>query len=121
LTVEVSSLYHRCTLSKAPVSFIDTAKVAAAVLTLALAACAITPPLPSTPLAFSPPAENVPEPPVVAFAFEREADPQFATGGDPNSVTNATLQLRSEYGDLWARIRNGFALPDFDTAHVRQA
>jgi membrane-bound lytic murein transglycosylase D len=121
LTVEVSSLYHRGTLSKARVPFIDIAKVAAAVLTLALAACAITPPLPSTPLAFSPPAEKVPEPPVVAVAPEREPDPQFATGGDPNSVTNATLQLRSEYGDLWARIRNGFALPDLDTPHVRQA
>jgi membrane-bound lytic murein transglycosylase D len=44
-----------------------------------------------------------------------------ATGGDPDSVTNATLQLRSEYGDLWERIRNGFTLVDLDTPEVKQA
>jgi membrane-bound lytic murein transglycosylase D len=44
-----------------------------------------------------------------------------ATGGDPDSVTNATLQLRSEYGDLWERIRSGFILADLDTPEVKQA
>ncbi|TMH59952.1 MAG: LysM peptidoglycan-binding domain-containing protein [Betaproteobacteria bacterium] len=51
-----------------------------------------------------------PEPPV-----------QIATGGDPDSVTNATLQLRSEYGDLWTRIRQGFVLKDLDTPLVKTA
>ena len=45
--------------------------------------------------------------------------PELATGGDPNSVTNATLQLRSEYGDLWGRIREGFILDDIDAPVVR--
>jgi len=36
-------------------------------------------------------------------------------------VTNATLQLRSEYGDLWTRIRQGFAVPDLDSPRVHQA
>ncbi len=44
-----------------------------------------------------------------------------ATGGDPDSVTNTTLQLRSEYGDLWERIRRGFTLTDLDTPQVKQA
>ncbi|TMH01603.1 MAG: lytic transglycosylase, partial [Betaproteobacteria bacterium] len=44
-----------------------------------------------------------------------------ATGGDPDSVTNVTLQLRSEYGDLWERIRRGFTLADLDTPQVKQA
>jgi membrane-bound lytic murein transglycosylase D len=121
LTVEASPLYHRCTLPNARAHFIDFAKTTAVVLTLTLTSCAIVPPLPVTPLAFSPPAEQVPQPAVVPIATEHEPEPQLATGGDPDSVTNATLQLRSEYGDLWARIRNGFALPDLDTAQVRQA
>ena len=44
-----------------------------------------------------------------------------ATGGDPDSVTNVTLQLRSEYGDLWERIRSGFTLTDLATPQVKQA
>jgi membrane-bound lytic murein transglycosylase D len=44
-----------------------------------------------------------------------------ATGGDPDSVTNATLQLRSEYGDLWEHIRSGFILDDIDTPEVKLA
>jgi membrane-bound lytic murein transglycosylase D len=47
--------------------------------------------------------------------------PQLATGGDPSSVTNATLQLRSEYGDLWLRIRQGFLLDDIDTPLVTKS
>ena len=44
-----------------------------------------------------------------------------ATGGDPDSVTNTTLQLRSEYGDLWEHIRRGFILDDLDTPEVKLA
>lgn len=50
-----------------------------------------------------------------------EPPPQRATGGDPDSVTNATLQLRSEYGELWTRIRQGFVLEDLDGPLVKQA
>ena len=50
-----------------------------------------------------------------------EPPPQRATGGDPDSVTNATLQLRSEYGDLWTRIRQGFVLDDIDGPLVKSA
>jgi membrane-bound lytic murein transglycosylase D len=50
-----------------------------------------------------------------------EPPPQFATGGNPDSVTNATLQLRSEYGDLWSRIEQGFVLEDLDTPLVTKA
>jgi membrane-bound lytic murein transglycosylase D len=50
-----------------------------------------------------------------------EPPPQRATGGDPDSVTNATLQLRSEYGDLWTRIRQGFVLQDIDGPLVKSA
>ena len=50
-----------------------------------------------------------------------EPPPQRATGGDPDSVTNATLQLRSEYGDLWTRIRQGFVLDDIDGPLVKGA
>lgn len=50
-----------------------------------------------------------------------EPPSELATGGDPDSVTNATLQLRSDYGDLWTRIREGFMLEDLDTPLVKQA
>jgi len=50
-----------------------------------------------------------------------EPPPQMASGGDPDSVTNATLQLRSEYGDLWTRIRDGFVLDDIDGPLVKKA
>ena len=50
-----------------------------------------------------------------------EPPPQRATGGDPDSVTNTTLQLRSEYGDLWNRIRQGFVLDDVDGPLVTEA
>jgi membrane-bound lytic murein transglycosylase D len=77
--------------------------------------------MPSAPLAFSPPPEQVPQPPVVPIVVMPEAAPQLATGGDPDSVNNATLQLRSEYGDLWTRIRDGFVLQDIDTPEVKTA
>ena len=53
--------------------------------------------------------------------FETEPPVELATGGDPDAVTNATLQLRSEYGDLWERIRQGFTLHDLDTPLVKTA
>ncbi len=55
------------------------------------------------------------------LSAECEPPAQHATGGDPDSVTNATLQLRSEYGDLWTRIRQGFMLDDIDTPLVTTA
>ena len=69
-----------------------------------------------------------PEEPTTAAEIAAEpmsfgAEPPFelATGGDPDAVTNATLQLRSEYGDLWTRIRQGFMLDDLDTPLVKTA
>ena len=59
--------------------------------------------------------------PTLHPAEEPVPNPQMATGGDPDSVTNATLELRSEYGDLWVRIREGFLLDDLDTPAVRKA
>ena len=71
-----------------------------------------------------------PEEPLIAAEIAAEPMPvilspeppaQMATGGDPESVTNATLQLRSEYGDLWTRIRQGFVLANLDTPLVKDA
>jgi membrane-bound lytic murein transglycosylase D len=71
-----------------------------------------------------------PEQPLIAAEFEAEPlpaaapseqAPELATGGDPESVTNATLQLRSEYGDLWTRIRLGFLLDDLNSPLVMTA
>jgi len=53
--------------------------------------------------------------------FEVEPPIELATGGDPDAVNNATLQLRSEYGDLWTHIRQGFMLDDLDTPLVKTA
>ena len=60
---------------------------------------------------------------IAASEAPSEPDPTalLATGGDPDSVTNATLQLRSEYGDLWTRIQQGFVLADLDTPIVTKA
>ena len=90
---------------------------------LALASCAGVPRLPSEPVAFVPPPERVPEPPVVLIDIQIEPEPVIyrASGGDPDSVNNRTLQLQSEYGDLWTRIRQGFVLTDLDTADVKTA
>ena len=49
-----------------------------------------------------------------------ERPPMRATGGDPDSVNNTTLILRSEYGDLWDRIGDGFTLPDLDVPEVKK-
>jgi peptidoglycan lytic transglycosylase D len=64
-------------------------------------------------------AETAAEPMPIILPPEPPA--QMATGGDPDSVTNATLQLRSEYGDLWTRIRQGFVLQDVDGPLVKKA
>ena len=115
-----------------------------AALALTLASCASTPSVaPPTvahtaTLAPAPkPAEQrtadirpPPEDPITAAEIAAEPMPivlppeppaQMASGGDPDSVTNATLQLRSEYGDLWTRIRRGFVLGDLDGPLVKSA
>jgi membrane-bound lytic murein transglycosylase D len=112
--------YHRGTLPDAYSIVRRAARIASALtFALALASCATAPRLPPDPIAFVPPPEQVPEPPAVAV--EPEPAAHMATGGDPDAVTNATLQLRSEYGDLWTRIRQGFALADLDTRQVKRA
>jgi membrane-bound lytic murein transglycosylase D len=113
-----------------------TALAMATVCAVALAACA-TAPRALTPVAAAaapaPPAARDPAEPAARpeepiSAAEIAAEPQpaapeppLATGGDPDSVTNATLQLRSEYGDLWMHIRDGFLLDDLDTPEVKKA
>jgi membrane-bound lytic murein transglycosylase D len=104
-----------------------------AALVLALAACA-TAPSPTT--RSSPPAQGaatfIPSPedyPGEMSWFIADSAPEpdeldallRATGGDPDSVTNATLQLRSEYGDLWMRIQQGFTLADLESPLVTKA
>jgi membrane-bound lytic murein transglycosylase D len=117
--------------SKAYLTRAQASRIAAAVVTFALAACAglpATPPetLPPPPSAPAPAIEPEPEvgpapPPDVTFPAEDELPAMRATGGDPDSVNNVTLQLRAEYGDLWERIRRGFTLADLDTPQVKQA
>ena len=121
LTPAQVDLYHRGTLPAAAPRLSRALSVL--VLTLALAACATAPRVPQEPIAFVPPPEVVPEPPlvVVDVAIELPAPVFRADGGDPDSITNATIELRSEYGDLWTRIRDGFALHDLETTEVRQS
>ncbi len=100
---------------------------------MALGACATAPRGPApVAAAAATPASDLAEPPArpeePISAAEIAAEPQpaapeppLATGGDPDSVTNATLQLRSEYGDLWTRIQDGFLLDDLDTPEVKKA
>jgi len=121
LTRTKADPYHRGTLPVAATHLPRALSVL--VLALALAACANAPRMPQEPIAFAPPPEVVPDPPVVVVDVPTELPaPVFrADGGDPDSVTNATIELRSEYGDLWTRIRDGFALQDLDTAEVKQS
>jgi membrane-bound lytic murein transglycosylase D len=120
LTRREPSPYHRGTLPDAHSILRRAARIAPAlILALGLVSCATAPHLPQEPIAFTAPPEQVPEPPPVPVAPEPPA--HMATGGDPDAVTNATLQLRSEYGDLWVRIRQGFALADLDNRQVKQA
>ena len=131
--------YHRGILRNLRLSVSGAATLAAAAaLALALASCATAPKGRPAEIAASslPAPANVlepaalPEEPIVAaeIAVEPmraipppEPPVELATGGDPDSVTNATLQLRSEYGDLWTRIRLGFILDDLDTPLVKNA
>ena len=131
--------YHRGILRNLRPSVMGAATLAvAAALALMLASCATAPKAPPavTGAPAQPAPANVlepaalPEEPIVAaeIAVEPmraipppEPPVELATGGDPDSVTNATLQLRSEYGDLWTRIRLGFILDDLDTPLVKNA
>jgi len=121
LTARAADPYHRGTLQSAATRLPRT--VAVLVLALALASCATAPRLPQEPIALVPPPEDVPEPAVVVVDVPTEPPaPVFrADGGDPDAVTNATLELRSEYGDLWTRIRDGFVLKDIETREVKQS
>jgi membrane-bound lytic murein transglycosylase D len=112
----------------------------ATVCALTLAACGTVPraappvgvagaPPPSAAASVDEPAAR-PDEPISAAEIAAEPMPpvgspvlpaQRATGGDPDAVTNATLQLRSEYGDLWTRIRQGFILDELDTPLVKNA
>jgi membrane-bound lytic murein transglycosylase D len=93
------------------------------VAALALASCAGIPRLPSDPVAFLPPPEQVPEPGVVLVDVPVEPAPTVyrASAGEPDSIDSQTLQLRPEFGDLWTRIRQGFVLTDLDTTDVKAA
>jgi peptidoglycan lytic transglycosylase D len=117
-------------------AFSSSSLAFAAVLALALTSCATAPrgtvPAADPPAAPMRAAERAspPEQPITAaeiaaepmpIVLPPEPAPQLATGGDPDSVTNATLQLRSEYGDLWTRIRQGFVLADLDGPLVKKA
>jgi len=125
--------YHRAVLPKfTPRFLLCSRSVLSVALLLALAACATAPTTRSTQAA-QPAASFIPSPEdypgeMSWFIAESEPEPAApdglalrATGGDPDSVTNATLQLRSEYGDLWARIRGGFELVDLDSPLVIKA
>lgn len=133
--------YHRAILRRSHSAFPGAPALAfAAVCALALASCAnvprSTPPAGVAATAWPSATASVDEiaapPDLPISAAEIGAEPmpplappeppyQLATGGDPDSVTNATLQLRSEYGDLWTRIRQGFILDDLDTPLVKKA
>src|SRR5881396_3686779 len=112
LTARRPRPYHRGTLADAhPVLVRAIRLMAVGHVAIVLAACASVQPQPPAPserpetiAAPTPtPAEAAPEPALPAAALEMPS--MQATGGDPDSVTNATLQLRSEYGDLWSRLR----------------
>lgn len=107
-------------------------------LALTLGGCATQPtatPTPDTAAARSAPATLAeaavpPELPLIAAEVEAEPLPppgpsepetELATGGEPEPAGNTTVQLRTEYGDLWTRIRLGFILEDIDTPLVRNA
>jgi len=149
LTHACAGPYHPPVLPHIERAFGLSLNVALAALTIALASCATSPTLapPARPRVAVAPAVNPgespsPDQPIAAdeqaevaapitaaeiaaepmpIVLPPEPPPQRATGGDPDSITNATLQLRSEYGDLWTRIRQGFVLNDLDGPLVKQA
>jgi membrane-bound lytic murein transglycosylase D len=123
LTRRRADPYHRNTLPDAQPIPARAAHVALAmVCVLALASCA-TPRLPAEPVALTPPPEQPAEAEAVPIDVPVEPAPVIfrADGGDPDAINNQTLQLQSEYGDLWMRIRQGFELPDLDTQDVKTA
>jgi membrane-bound lytic murein transglycosylase D len=123
LTQRHAGPYHRHTLSDAQPILARAAHLALAILcALALASCA-APRLPAEPVALTPPPEQPTEPEVPVIDVLVEPAPVFfrADGGDPDAINNQTLQLQSEYGDLWMRIRQGFELSDLDTQDVKAA
>src|SRR6202158_1095452 len=117
------SFFWKAYLTRAQIS-----RIAAALVTSALAACGSVPatppetgPVPALSTARARDAAPVPPPPpVAAFPAEDELHAMRATGGDPDSVTNVTLQFRAEYGDLWERIRRGFTWDALDPPKVKQ-
>jgi len=114
--------YHRGTL---PDAHSTQRRVAGAIpiliVALALASCAGVPRMPSEPVAFVPPPEKVPEPPVVLVDVLVEPEPTVYRASGDAGANGQTLPLHPEYSDLWMRIRQGFALTDLDTADVRAA
>ncbi|HEV8552986.1 MAG TPA: transglycosylase SLT domain-containing protein [Casimicrobiaceae bacterium] len=132
--------YHRGILRNLKSAFAGATSLAvAAALALTLASCATVPKgapaaVIATPALLDPTSVEepaaAPEEPITAAEIAVEpmhpsAPPEppaeLATGGDQDSVTSATLQLRSEYGDLWTRIRLGFILDDLDTPLVKKS
>jgi membrane-bound lytic murein transglycosylase D len=124
LTPRKRPTYHRGTLADALQGGRRVPRtLAISLCALLLAACASAPRMPAEPVALSPPPERPPEPQADAADVPvQPAPPVFrADGGDPDAVTNQSLQLQSEYGELWVRIRQGFELPELNTPEVKSA
>ena len=112
--------YHRGTLPDAQSTLRRAARaIPILIAALALASCAGVPRMPTEPVVFTPPPEQVPEPPIVLVDVPVEPAPQiYRAEGNPDT---AALPLQPEYGDLWTRIRQGFVLVDLDTPDVQTA
>jgi membrane-bound lytic murein transglycosylase D len=114
--------YHRDTLPDAhPMQRRAARAIPILIAVLTLAACATGPRLPSEPVAFTPPPESVPEPPVVLVDIHVDPAPIVYRASDADSINGQLLALRPEYSDLWTRVRQGFVLTDIDTADVKTA
>ena len=118
--------YHRAILHKlAPRLATRPYALIAAACCLGLAACATAPVGTRTPhpeASFLPTPEDYPGEQTWFIAEESPApapEPQLAASAD--SELDATPELRSEYGDLWVRIQQGFALEDIDGPLVAKA
>jgi membrane-bound lytic murein transglycosylase D len=123
LTYWVRAPYHRGTLPDAQSIRRRAARpFPILIVALALASCASFPRMPSEPMAFLPPPEQVPEPPVVLVDILVEPEPTvYRASGDADAASGQILLLQPEYSDLWMRIRQGFELTDLDTADVKSA
>ncbi len=118
LTALTMSIYHRGTLRDVHLTLRRASAIPMLIAALALASCASGPLLPPGSVAFTPPPERAPETPIVFVEVPVEPEPVvYRAGGD--SDAGSTFPLQSEYGDLWTRIRQGFALADLDTADVK--